>query len=585
VVRLLPDWALHYPKGALPQDVAAGVIMTVLLIPQNLAYAILAGLPPELGLYATVLPVVAYALFGSSMVLSFGPAAIGSLMTAAALHGLAVTGSPQYQEMAVALALMGGAMCLVFGWLKLGFLAHFLSHPVLSGFTSGSAVLILVGQLPALFGLQRVSGNVFEALQQLAVQLPSTNGVTLGLGLVCLLALLLARRYLSGWLQGLGLSQQRGELAAKLAPLAVVVCATVVVWAAKLSSDQQVAIVGVVPSGLPKLANPLAAYASFGDLWLSALLIALVGFVQSVSVAQAMALRRQEKINPDRELIGLGAANLASAVSGAYPIAGGLARTAVSFAAGARTPLAGIVSAICMVGILLSFTGTFYYMPNAVLAAVIVLSIASLVDFKTLRQAWHYDRADALALMVTFSGVLLMGVQQGIVVGVVVSLLVLVWRSSRPHVAVVGRVPGTEHFRNVERHGVDTLPALLALRVDESLFFANISAIEEKIMQRVEKDPSISSLLLICSAVNRIDSTALGVLTELESNLSHKGIALCLAEVKGPVMDRLAPTVLGNRLKGRVFLSTHDAFVAQQVRQTHLVQHSSNGNDLNNENP
>ena len=561
-----PQWAASYSKNTFFGDAAAALIMTVLLIPQNLAYAMLAGLPPEVGLYATMLPVLAYAILGTSMTLAVGPVAVASLMTAASLQGLAVPGTPQYTELAMGLALLVGIMLFVFGALKLGFLAHFLSHPVLSGFTSGSAVLIAMSQLPNLLGLSVQGSNGFQVLQSVLSRILQSNGLTVALSAVSLLALWGARRFLQGALLRLGLSPTSADLLSKLAPMVVVVLATLIAGWGHLA-DQGVRVVGAVPKGLPGFGNPLPAMSHIGDLWLNALLIALVGFVQSVSVAQAMALRRQEKINPDRELMGLGAANLASALSGAYPVTGGFARTAISFSAGAQTPLAGVFSVILMAGVVFSMTGLFYYMPHAVLAAGIVVSITSLIDLKTLVRAWQYDRADALALLATFGGVLSLGVQNGIVLGVALSLAALVWRSSRPHMAVVGRVPGTEHFRNIERHQVETMPHLWALRVDESLFFANIGALEERVVRAVATEPQIDTILLICSAVNRVDSTALGVLTELEQSLAQRHIQLWLAEVKGPVMDRLGPTILGKRLQGKVFLSTHEAFVKAHVRE------------------
>lgn len=564
--RWRPQWATGYSKNALYGDAAAGLIMTVLLIPQNLAYAMLAGLPPELGLYATMLPVLAYAFLGTSMTLAVGPVAVASLMTAASLQGLAVPGSPQYTELAMGLALLVGVMLFVFGVLKLGFLAHFLSHPVLSGFTSGSAVLIALSQLPNLLGLGAQGGNGFQVLLSIVSRLQDGNGLTIAISAASLFALWGARRFLLDGLLRLGLSATTADLLAKLAPMVVVVVATLVAGWGHLA-EQGVKVVGAVPQGLPGLSNPMAALAHVRDLWLNALLIALVGFVQSVSVAQAMALRRQEKIDPDRELIGLGAANLASAISGAYPVTGGFARTAISFSAGAQTPLAGVISALLMAGVVSSMTGLFFDMPQAVLASVIVISITSLIDFKTLVRAWQYDKADALALLATFGGVLALGVQNGIVLGVALSLAVLVWRSSRPHMAVVGRVPGTEHFRNIDRHQVETLPHLWALRVDESLFFANIGALEDRVVRAVATNAQINTVLLICSAVNRVDSTALGVLTELEQSLAQRNIQLWLAEVKGPVMDRLVTTVLGKKLQGKVFLSTHEAFVSAQSRE------------------
>jgi SulP family sulfate permease len=291
-------------------------------------------------------------------------------------------------------------------------------------------------------------------------------------------------------------------------------------------------------------------------------LITLVAFVGSVSVAQSFALQRQQRIAPNRELWGLGAANVVAAFSGAYPVHGGLSRSVINFAAGAQTPLASLITAGFMALIVYLFAHLFHYLPLAVLAASIIVAVASLVDVDTLKASWAYDRADAFSLLATAGGVVVLGVEAGILMGVALSLGVLVWRSSHPHMAVLGRVPGTEHYRNVERHATQTVPGLLALRIDESLFFANATVLEERIGALVQADPTLRRVLLVCSAVNQIDATALGMLTSLEQSLASRGIALALAEVKGPVMDRLQGTELGRRLQGRLHRSAHDGFVA-----------------------
>jgi SulP family sulfate permease len=345
--------------------------------------------------------------------------------------------------------------------------------------------------------------------------------------------------------------------------LAVVV-STAVVSTGQLDRSAGIAVVGNVPQGLPQLSLVLPDAATLGLLWLPALLIALVGFVESVSVAQSLALKRQQRIVPNRELLGLGVANVASALSGGYPVTGGFARSVVNFAAGAHTPLAGVVSALLMSLVIAGLTGLFFHLPHAVLAATIIVAVMGLVDLDSLRRAWRYDRADAFSLLGTALGVVLLGVEAGILTGVALSLGALVWRSSRPHMAVVGRVPGTEHFRNVLRHQVETVPGLLALRVDESLFFANATVVEDRIGDQLRADPGLRQVLLICSAVNQIDATALEVLTELERSLATRGIGFMLAEVKGPVMDRLRDTDLGRRLDGRIFLSVHEAFISAQ---------------------
>lgn len=494
------------------------------------------------------------------MTLAVGPVAVASLMTASALAPFAAVGTTEYITLAVQLSLISGAMLLAFGALRLGFLAYFLSHPVISGFITGSAVVIAIGQLKYLLGVRVPSSSTWETLRGLVQALPHTNLTTLTLGLGSLVFLVVARRYLAGWLVQLGTPAKVADLMTKLAPMAAVIVSIAVVALERLDISAKVSVVGVVPQGLPHLGLELPGLSTLGQLWLPALLISLVGFVESVSVAQSLALKRQQRIAPNKELLGLGAANLASALSGGYPVTGGFARSVVNFAAGANTPLAGVASAALMALVIATMTGAFYYLPHAVLAATIIVAVVSLVDFATLKEAWHYDRADALSLIATALGVITMGVEVGILMGVALSLGVLVWRSSRPHMAVIGRVPGTEHFRNIERHAVETVPGLLALRVDESLFFANATALEERIEELIHQDPTVRRVLLVCSAVNHMDTTALGVLTDMNTSLAKRGITLELAEVKGPVMDRLQHTALGQALQGRVFQSVHAAF-------------------------
>lgn len=562
-MKALPDWLRRYQSAWLAGDMTAGLIVTVMLIPQSLAYALLAGLPPEVGLYASILPMLAYALIGSSMTLAVGPVAVASLMTASALQPLAASGSAEYVAMAVQLSLLSGAMLLAFGALRLGFLAHFLSHPVISGFITGSAVLIAVGQLKHLMGVQVAGNNVFETIHALVNAIAQTNPVTFLLGLGSVVFLWAARRFLATALSKMGVSAKAAELASKLAPMVAVIVSTALVAVFRLDETAGVSVVGAVPQGLPGFGFPMPDWSALGPLWLPALLISLVGFVESVSVAQSLALKREQRIKPDRELLGLGAANVASALSGGYPVTGGFARSVVNFSAGANTPLAGVISAALMAMVIAWMTGLFHYLPHAVLAATIIVAVSSLVDTKTFKEAWHYDRADAFSLLATALGVVAFGVEAGILMGVALSLGVLVWRSSHPHMAVVGRVPGTEHFRSVERHRVETVPGLLALRVDESLYFANAALVEDHVESLLVQDPSIKRVLLACAAVNQIDATALGVLTQMEHSLRKRGIELALAEVKGPVMDRLKDTLLGKKLEGRIYLSLHEAFEAR----------------------
>jgi len=566
----LPAWLKNYQSQFIAGDITAGLIVTVMLIPQSLAYAMLAGLPPEIGLYASLLPMVAYALFGSSMTLAVGPVAVSSLMTASALMPLASQGSADYISLSILLALLSGLMLLVAGFLRLGFLAWFLSHPVISGFISGSAVLIGIGQLKYLLGLQFSSSGVVSSLKNLAQHLQETNSTTALLGLSAVLFLLFARKYLGPLLKQMGLSAKTSDLLTKLAPMAVVIVSTALVAIYGLDQTDKVSIVGRVPGGLPSIGLPSIQWDHINMLLLPALLISLVGFVESVSVGQSLALKRGQRINPNSELVGIGAANIASAFSGGFPVTGGFARSVVNFSAGAQTPAAGIVSAVLMAIVIAGLTEWFYYLPQAVLSATIIVAVIGLIDTHTLKEAWHYDKADAIALLLTFAGVIMFGVEEGIVIGVAMSLAVLVWRSSHPHMALVGRVPGTEHFRNVERHQVEVFPGLIALRIDESIYFANSQLIAEKIEGLLSEHPSTNCVLLILSAVNQLDTTALGMLTELEKTLSARHITLQFAEIKGPVQDRLQPTELGDRMQNRIFLSTQQAFLDYQAKNPSL---------------
>jgi SulP family sulfate permease len=561
----LPQWLRQYHQAWLAGDITAGLIVTVIMIPQGLAYAMLAGLPPETGLYGSILPIIIYGLTGSSMAMSVGPAAILSLMVTSALSPLAVSGSAYYLELAIQLSLISGIMLVLFGLFRLGFLAYFLSHTVISGFITGSAVIITFGQLDQLLGVNIFGHDLSYALDVLG-QAPLA---TICIGIGSLVALWLIKSYLPALLVLCGLSKKVSNLISKLGPVLVVIVATVVVAIFDLDKQAGVRIVGDVPEGLPPLNFVLPNMSTFGVLWLPALLIALIGFVESVSIAQSFAIKNQQRIYPDREFIGLGLANMASAFSSSFPVAGSFSRSGVNLSAGANTPLAGMIAAVLMLLIISSVTGWFYYMPYAVLSATIIMSVIALVDLETFKTAWDYDRADAFAWLATAIGVIFIGVEGGIFVGVALSLAVMVWRSSRPHMAVVGRMGNSEHFRNVKRHQVTTLPGLLALRVDESLFFANATVVEDKIQTLITHDPSIERVLLICSAMNSIDATALGVLTQLEDNLSSRHIEFILAEVKGPVMDRLRKTPLGARLEGRIFMSAHAAFLyAEQARSS-----------------
>ncbi len=561
--RIFPaiDWLRPYDRATFTSDALAAVIVTIMLIPQSLAYAMLAGLPAEVGLYASILPLIAYALFGSSRTLAVGPVAVVSLMTASAVGQVAASGTAGYLAAAVMLALLSGAMLLVMGLLRLGFLANFLSHPVISGFITAAGLLIAVGQVKHILGVAGGGENFFAMSQQLVGQLDSSNLWTLAVGLGALATLFWARRGLTGVLMGLGLRRPFAQMLAKAAPIVVVALASVLAWGLDLGGHG-VALVGDVPTGLPALGLPQVDFALIKVLWLPALMISIVGFVESVSVAQTLAAKRRERITPDQELIGLGMANLAAGFSGGFPVTGGLARSVVNFEAGARTPMAGVMTAggIALTALLL--TPAIYYLPQAVLAATIILAVLSLVDFDALKRNWRYSKLDFSTQVLTILVTLIWGIEAGILSGVALSLALLLYRSSRPHMAIVGQVPGTEHYRNIKRHEVLTCAEILSIRVDGSLYFANSRFLEDHIASEVAARPALTDVVLLASAVNDIDASALESLEALNEKLKAGGIRLHLSEVKGPVMDRLQRSDFLNHLSGGVHLSHHGAVCA-----------------------
>ena len=555
----LLDWLPGYGRRQATSDLVAAVIVTVMLIPQSLAYALLAGLPPQVGLYASILPLVLYAVFGSSRTLSVGPVAVASLMTAAALAPLVEVGTPEYLAGAIVLALLSGLMLLGMGLLKLGFLANFLSHPVISGFITASGIVIAASQLKHLLGIDASGHNLLQILSSLIEALPRANGTTVAVGAGTLLFLVLARKRLNALLRRVGLSPRMADILTKTAPILAVVVTTLLAWVLDLSAHG-VKLVGQVPAGLPVLALPSLDWELWQQVAVSALLISVVGFVESVSVGQTLAAKRRQRINPDQELIGLGAANVGAGLSGGMPVTGGFSRSVVNFDAGAETPAAGVFTAVGIALATVYLTPAISYLPQATLAATIVVAVATLIDLPALARTWRYSRPDFGAMLATILLTLVHSVESGIVAGVTLSIGLFLYRTSRPHSAVVGRVPGTEHFRNVLRHEVELCPKVTFLRVDESLYFANARFLEERVMDLVADEPELRHLVLVCPAVNLIDASALESLEAINERLDTAGVKLHLSEVKGPVMDRLKQTELLANLSGRVFLSTFDAW-------------------------
>jgi SulP family sulfate permease len=559
--RYLPifDWIGNYNQRTLTSDLIAALIVTIMLIPQSLAYALLAGLPPEVGLYASILPLVAYAIFGTSRTLSVGPVAVVSLMTAAAVGNLALQGSDEYIAAAIILAFMSGLILLIMGFLKLGMLANFLSHPVISGFITASGLIIAASQLKHILGIKADGSNLWDLIISLFSELPSTNIPTLVIGCFATGFLFWSRKYLKSYLLNKGIGHALAEILAKAGPVLAIALTTLAAWGLDLQ-QHGVQLVGAIPSGLPSLTLPQFDYNIWQELLVSAVLISIVGFVESVSVAQTLAAKRRQRISPNQELIGLGASNIAASISGGFPVTGGFSRSVVNFDAGAETPAAGAFTAIGIALAALTLTPLLFFLPKATLAATIIVAVLSLVDMGALKRTWNFSRSDFFAMLATILLTLAEGVELGIIAGVGLSILLHLYRTSKPHSAIVGRVPGTEHFRNIDRHHVETDNHILTLRVDESLYFANARYLEDRVYDLVMSNPNIEHLILMCPAVNFIDASALESLEAINHRLNDSGVTLNLSEVKGPIMDRLRRTHFVDELTGHIFLSQYEAW-------------------------
>ena len=574
LTRYLPilDWARTYDRDTATSDLVAAVIVTIMLIPQSLAYALLAGLPAEMGLYASILPLVAYAIFGTSRALAVGPVAVVSLMTAAAIGQLGLNDPAQIALAAVTLAFISGVFLVAIGVLRLGFLANFLSHPVIAGFITASGVLIAASQLKHIFGISAEGHTLVDLVGALIAHLPETNGITLAIGVAATAFLFWVRKGLKPMLRKMGFGPRMADILAKAGPVAAVAVTTLLTWGLGLT-EMGVKVVGEVPTGLPPFSVPSFDLSMWKTLLMPAILISIIGFVESVSVAQTLAAKRRQRIDPDQELIGLGASNIGSALSGGFPVTGGFSRSVVNFDAGAETPAAGAYTAVGIGLATLLLTPLLFFLPKATLAATIIVAVLSLVDFSILKKTWTYSKVDFTAVSATIVLTLLVGVEVGVSAGVLLSILLHLYKTSKPHVAEVGLVPGTHHFRNVLRHEVETLPGVLTLRVDESLYFVNARFLEEYVLSRVAECQNLRHVVLMFPAVNEVDMSALETLEEINRRLSEQGITLHLTEVKGPVMDRLKRSHFLHELSGQVFLSQYEAWCALKPDASSGAEH------------
>ncbi len=564
----ISSWLPSYHRSDLPADFSAGLTTAVMLIPQAMAYAMLAGLPPIHGLYAATIPLLAYAVFGSSRQLAIGPVAMDSLLVGVGVGAIASVGTEAYISYAIMLAAMVGVIQLGLGLARAGFLVNFLSRPVISGFTSAAALIIGLSQLEHLLGIKLESANyVHEVLIEAGTRITETSLPTLAIGAGSIATLVALKKL---------------EPAVPRA-LVVVALGTLLVWLLGLD-DAGVAIVGDVPRGLPRPALPSFDLAAFRELVPTAVAIAFVAFMEAISVAKAVAGNnakpdpsgRRPKIDPNRELIGLGAANLFGSLFRGYPVAGGFSRTAVNSQAGARTGLAGIITALVVILTLLLLTPLFYYLPKAVLASIIMTAVFGLIDLGMVKRLWKVERSELVMLVLTFVATLALGIVQGIMVGVIASMLWFVVRQTRPHMAVLGKLPGTNVYRKLERFP-DAVPApgVLAVRFDAQFYFGNVDFLERTIEGLLddarERGEQIHAIVIDASAINRLDSSADTALQELGESLQSRGIGLYFASVKGPVRDMMRRTGLHDRLgSARFWLDVHTAVTAAE--QAHAEQ-------------
>lgn len=545
-------WLRHYNQEAFKSDLLASLIVIAMLVPQGMAYAMLAGLPPVMGLYASILPMIIYALTGSSPTLSIGPVAIISMMTFATLNPLFEVGSPVYIQAACLLALIVGVISLILGMLRFGFLIQLISHPVIKSFIIASALLIALGQLKFLFNIPLTSNNIPEFFVSFLQYFSFIHVQSLLLGISAILFLIFIPKFLNH-----SIFQRYFKFSAFLmrtVPLLLVICSIALVYFLHLQ-NYGIKTVGIIPTGFPPLNMPYWTWDLVLTLLPGAAMIAMISFVESLSIAQATALQKRSQLSSNQELIALGLANIGAGVTSAFPVTGSLSRTVVNADAGAKSPLAGVFSSLFIILVSLYFTGFFSDLPLAVLAATIIVSIWKLVDFKPFLETWKYSKADGIAMWVTFFGVICIDISTGLIIGIISTFILLLWRISRPHIAVIGLIEGTHHFRNIQRYDVLTTPHILSIRVDENLSFLNANALKGFLINKVSQNHNLKHVVLNCSSISSIDLSALEMLEDLNLELSKLNICLNLSEIKGPVMDKLQHSKLLTHLKGQIFLT------------------------------
>lgn len=539
-------WLKTYHPRHFKADVVAALIVLAMLVPQGMAYAMLAGLPPVMGIYASILPMIIYAFTGSSTTLSIGPVAIISMMVFSALQPLFAVGSTAYIEAACLLAIMVGIISLILGLFRFGFLIQLISHPVIKSFIIASALLIALGQFKFLLDIPLQTNNIPEFIGSLVNNFHRISFLSVGVSLAAISILV----FLPKWV--------RSDFLNKTIPLLLVLSSIIVVYA--FSLDQHgLKTVGIIPTGLPSFHFPTWNFDLVQKLLPSAFMIAMISFVESLAIAQATALQKRDDLNSNQELIALGLANIAAGINMGFAVSGSLSRTVVNSDAGAKTPMSGVMSSLLMIAVSLYFTSFFQNLPLTILAATIFVSIWKLVSFLPFFETWKYSKADGLAMWATFLGVTCIDISTGLVIGIILTFILLLWRISRPHIAVIGLVEGTQHFRNVSRYDVLTTETIASFRIDENLNFLNAHVLKGYIITELSHNPQIQHVVINCSSISNIDLSAVEMLEDLNRELLQLGIQLHLSEVKSPVMDRLNSSRLINMLSGKIFLSHYQA--------------------------
>ena len=558
-VRKHFDWLQGYSPIIFGEDLVAATIVSILLVPQCLAYALLAGLPPQLGIYVSIFPLIAYALLGSSRQLNVGPTAVISLMTAASIAVL-----PEGTRLisAAALAALVGVFLIGAGLLRGGFLMNFVARPVVSAYITGAAMLIIISQLKHILGVTASGTTALSLIDSLLDGLGDTKAVALIVGVSACIILLIIQRNLGLALVKFGMKSRRAKLLARMAPIVVISAYILISLGLGLHERFGLAVVGRVPAGLPPFKIPAASLDMLKMLVVPAAVIAVVSFVDSGSTGQEFAARNRTKLDMNRELLGLGGANFVAGMTGGYPINGSMSRTAVNATAGGKTPLVNVIVAFFMALTALFLTPVLKALPLAVLAALIIIACLSLLDFKSLWRTWVYSRADGITALATFLSVLIFGVQWGVLAGVILAMALHIRQTLHPHIAEVGRFPGTEHYRDAARFVVETNEEVKTLRIDESLYYANARSLEERVSDLISESPDMRDLVLMCTAVSRIDASALSSLFEVNKRLKRIGVKLHFSDMQSRVKERLFRSNFLDHLTGQIFLSQHDAMEA-----------------------